>query len=245
MSFEPQHDRGDLDYSSGMFRRPHHNPDEPENVLYVHLTRDGAIFVVGGNGTQAWITQRQLHEELRALKSVSGTLLYSRDDPAGELSPIAFETFKGISEHQLPVKLVDQPHPDVANPLPDRGTYLMVFALRGEDELVEDLLARGADPDTHDANGYTALMHAANLGHDGCVRLLLAHGANPNTTENEGSTPLLFAAQHGHTRVVKRLLDAGAAPNARGEGGFTPLGIALRNNRTTTASVLLLAGGRE
>lgn len=131
----------------------------------------------------------------------------------------------------MPMKLLDQPHPDVANPLPDRATSLMAFAYRGEEALAEDLLARGAEPDARDADGYTALMYAANQGHHGCVRSLLAHGASPNAADEQGSTPLMFAAQHGHTRIAKRLLDAGANPDSRGDHGFTPLDV---DNRTVT-----------
>jgi hypothetical protein len=205
------------------------------------LTRDGAIFVVRGNGTQAWITRAQLDEELQALKTAGGTLLYSRDDPAGDPSPVAFETFKGMVEYQLPLKLLDEPHPDVANPLPDRATTLMSFAYHGEDALAEDLLTRGAVPDARDADGYTALMYAANRGHDGCVSLLLTHGANPDAADEQGSTPLMFAAQHGHTRIVKRLLDAGADPDSRGDHGFTALDFAEQNGHDAAVSVLIQA----
>ncbi len=223
-----------------LFRRGD-KPSEPPNALYVHLTRDGAIFVVRGNGTQAWITRGQLDEELGALSAAGGTLLYSRDDPAGDPSPIAFETFKGIAEYQSPMKLLDQPHPDVANPLPERATSLMAFAYRGEEALAEDLLARGAEPDARDDDGYTALMYAANQGHDGCVRSLLAHGASPNAADKQGSTPLMFAAQHGHTGIAKRLLDAGADPDSRGDHGFTPLDFAQQNGHQATISVLIQA----
>lgn len=110
-----------------------------------------------------------------------------------------------------------------------------------EDALAEDLLTRGAVPDARDADGYTALMYAANRGHDGCVSRLLTHGANPNAADEQGSTPLMFAAQHGHTRIVERLLDAGADPDSRGDHGFTALEFAEQNGHNATVNVLIQA----
>lgn len=214
---------------------------EPIAALYVHLTDDGAIFVVRGDGSQAWITRRRLHDELAALAAAGGTLLYSRDDPAVDPPAIVFETFKGMIDHRTPVKLLDEPHPDVAEPPPGGATHLMVFAYRGEEDLLEDLLARGAVVEAKDIDGQTALMYAANLRNDGCVRLLLDAGADPNAVDNQRSTPLMFAAQQGDDAIVRRLLAAGADPRPAGDHGMTALDFARQNGHTATADLLARA----
>src|SRR6266511_3901352 len=123
--------------------------------------------------------------------------------------------------YQLPMKLLDQPHPDVANPLPDRATSLMAFAYRGEEALAEDLLARGAEPDARDADGYTALMYAANQGHHGCVRSLLAHGASPNAADEQVSTPQGVPP----TTPAVRCSVSETSPGARGPCRQVQLGV--------------------
>ena len=58
----------------------------------------------------------------------------------------------------------------------------------GHAETTALLLEAGADIDTQEQNGITALMLASLGGHTEIVRMLLEHGADIDVTDNEGMT---------------------------------------------------------
>jgi len=66
------------------------------------------------------------------------------------------------------------------------------FALaHGLPNVAVALLEAGADPNSRNRTGQTALIVAANKGYTDVVRALLAHGADPNTaSRSDGETPL-------------------------------------------------------
>ena len=92
---------------------------EARETLYVHLATDGAIFVVRGTGEQLWTDRGGLWRELERTKERSGTLLYSRDEPGQEPPAHVEETFQEIVEFGLPIRLLDEPHPEAVVP-PER-----------------------------------------------------------------------------------------------------------------------------
>ena len=53
-------------------------------------------------------------------------------------------------------------------------------ARHGDDKMVHDLLAAGADPDHVDPDGFAPINEASMQGDAEMVADLLAHGANPN-----------------------------------------------------------------
>jgi len=90
-------------------------------------------------------------------------------------------------------------------------TPLMYAALYGDALAVSELLDRGADPNTKNDAGATALLWAVDDA--AATRLLLEHGAEPNVRSSDGVTPLMLAAAHiGSAGVVRLLLDHGARP---------------------------------
>ena len=104
--------------------------------------------------------------------------------------------------------------PRSLRPQPQSGE-LAKAAEAGDEALVVELLARGADVDDVDKYGDTALYWAANSGRQGTVGLLLGGGANVGRAGQMG-TPLMAAATYGHAPVCIQLLAAGAAVNAKG-----------------------------
>ena len=95
----------------------------------------------------------------------------------------------------------------------DGSRALVVASLIGSLEIVELLLAHGADPNiqTHH-DGYTALHWAARCGRPDIVIALLNKGASLNKGNLYGDTALNLAACNGHTATVKALLARGAGP---------------------------------
>lgn len=91
-------------------------------------------------------------------------------------------------------------------------------ALEIEPDVVEKLLAEGADPNAEDDDGVSALMIAAELGKVEWVQALLKAGADVNHKSSKNSkTPLMSAVSKGaigDVAVVEALLEAGADVHA-------------------------------
>ena len=90
---------------------------------------------------------------------------------------------------------------------------LWTACLGGDDDIVEYLLCRGADPNTAAFAGATPLHVAAQRGHHQVARRLLAAGADPERCDARGRTPGDWA-----------LLDRGCSMG-EGEDGYLPTGI--------------------
>ena len=73
---------------------------------------------------------------------------------------------------------------------------------------VNRLIAKGADVNLQDENGYTPLMKAADQGHENIVRMLLAApGIDVNLQNNNGKTALDFAVKKGHQNIAAMIRD--------------------------------------
>ncbi len=115
-------------------------------------------------------------------------------------------------------------------------------AARGHAATVQTLLANGADGNTMDRDGKTALMLAAFEGHTAMVQVLLANGAQVNRQDKDGATALMLAAARGHTDVVTALLATGADVNLQHHTGQTALMLAVVGGHGTVAHALLARG---
>jgi ankyrin repeat protein len=109
---------------------------------------------------------------------------------------------------------------------------LMVSAAAGDLLQVVDLLDEGANPDSSDQDGWTALHAAAGRGHAGIVRLLVAHGANVRVRNNRGDTPLHVALMLGHAQAAQTLVEMGGGGllDDQNGAGMTPLDWARRSS---------------
>ncbi|EFO63867.1 Protein 21.1 [Giardia lamblia P15] len=86
-----------------------------------------------------------------------------------------------------------------------------------------------------DAEGQTALMHAAFLGNLTACKLLLPLEAG--YTDNMGCTALMFAAERGHLEIVKSLLSHEA--RMQDGNGVTALMLAARGGHLTCVQELI------
>jgi ankyrin repeat protein len=127
-----------------------------------------------------------------------------------------------------------------------KGATALWFAARssGQGEAVRVLIEAGADPNTANEVGETALMGAAFWGHLGAVQTLLEAGAEVDVKSDDGITAILQAASRGSSNVVRALLEAGADPEARNEDDVSALERAVCNGHAESVQALI-AGGAD
>jgi ankyrin repeat protein len=104
----------------------------------------------------------------------------------------------------------------------DGDSALHLACLYGHEQLVDLLLARGADVNAKDDSGSTPLHDASASGYESIVRTLLAKGAAVCVADEDGDTPLHNAANGNHCSITKMLLEAGADRTAENGDGDTP-----------------------
>jgi ankyrin repeat protein len=102
-------------------------------------------------------------------------------------------------------------------------TPLMVAAEEGHAEVIETLLAAGADVNAEDSLKRTAMMIAIRWKHEAIALRLLEAGADPNVKDLSGEPVLSQAIDAGLWSVAHALLDGGAEPQPRGKRDCMPL----------------------
>ncbi len=102
-------------------------------------------------------------------------------------------------------------------------TPLIDATIKGNYELVKNLLKSGANVDEQGEFDETALMHAAQQNDTKMIELLLHAGANIEAQNYIGFTPLMRAIYDQKENAVRLLVDRGAAINIEGEDAQTPL----------------------
>ena len=123
------------------------------------------------------------------------------------------------------------------------GPLLLDAALKGETEIADLLISKGADVNVRDQSGGTPLHAAALKGRTAIAKLLLDHGAAVDARDNDGLTPLDTAAISGAAEVAALLLDRGADSEARDrDSGATPLYQAAAWGRTAVVELLIARG---
>ena len=115
---------------------------------------------------------------------------------------------------------------------------LMLAALKGELDLVEKMVKKGADVNK---TGWTPLHYAASNGHSAVIRLLLENYAYIDAESPNGSTPLMLASMYGSPESVKLLLDEGADPLLKNQQNMTALQFAQRAQRVDSIELLTQA----
>jgi ankyrin repeat protein len=101
------------------------------------------------------------------------------------------------------------------------GTPLTVASEKGDAEIVNILIARGAVIDQRTDTGSTALLKAAHCGKVAVVKMLLDKGASVNAANDLGQTALMLAAHEDHAEVVRLLLASGASKAKECRQGMT------------------------
>ncbi|KAL2784708.1 hypothetical protein BJX66DRAFT_343796 [Aspergillus keveii] len=123
-------------------------------------------------------------------------------------------------------------------------TGLAIAARMGNEELVAQLIRKGAQLNLLNSLLQAPIHHAASNGHEKVVRLLVEAGASVDD-EAADDTPLRLAANVGHVGIVKSLLASGAAIDQIRDGDTsvqTALGCAVSRGNIELTKILLEAG---
>lgn len=115
---------------------------------------------------------------------------------------------------------------------------LMLAAIKGQMDLVKQLIARDADINKP---GWTALHYAASSGQVAIMKLLLEKYAFIDAQSPNGTTPLMMAAMYGSPESVKLLLDEGADPSMKNQQNMTAMDFAVRGQRPDAVELLKAA----
>ncbi|RSL87189.1 hypothetical protein CEP51_002361 [Fusarium floridanum] len=125
-------------------------------------------------------------------------------------------------------------------------TPLHLAALEGRTVAVRRLVSLGAQVESVDDRGWSALHYAANCRdvEPGLVSFILKTKNDAiNTTERSGKTPLHLAAAAGNTSAAMLFVSEGAELGTRDKHKDTPLRLALMNDRKEMIDGLLSCDG--
>jgi len=144
------------------------------------------------------------------------------------------------SKAELPVMRNDVYGGDGINARLAAGhTQLTIASVKGEQQAIDVLLRRGADPNIPAQDNATALMYASWIGDVESVDRLLDAGADPNRMNVDGKTALMAASRNGQADVVELLLKKGAEPDQQTANGWTAIMYAAWWGREEVTRILL------
>jgi len=150
---------------------------------------------------------------------LTGCLIFIKAASDGDISLINI-----YFENELNIDLDNSYNPKNRN-------ALMEASYNGHIEIVKLLLERGANVNTKNKYGETALILSAGSYNKEVVACLLQNGADVNATDIWRENALLNSVANGHAENVKLLLIAGANVNAENMIGCTALSIAIHGHQ--------------
>jgi hypothetical protein len=194
-------------------------------------------------------SEDERRKELFSLCKLKG-LVFNSLDERNELGegPLHRAAAEGASKRSL--RLLVKAKANLEERDGHERTALLLAALNGHTETVQQLLEMRADIGATRRFGGTVLMSAAQNGHVETLEFLCRARADVNACHSTGWNAVMAAARYGHTEAVGVLLDNRASPvawaySSDGSGrheGQTALMVAAGSGHTDTVRLLCRRG---
>ena len=105
----------------------------------------------------------------------------------------------------------------------DINNELLIAARYDSPDVIKQLIARGANINSKNKYGDTALIIAAEHKNPDILRLLIDEGADIDSRNNNGDTALIRATQRSNPDTLRLLIDKGADIDIKNNNGLTAL----------------------
>jgi len=116
----------------------------------------------------------------------------------------------------------------------------LLNAAKNDDSVsIIKLLIQGADMETRDSNGRTALLLATHRNFVEVARVLIEAGADVNAMDSISDSPYLYAGAEGRLQILRMTLEHGANLTSVNRYGGTALIPAAHHGHTQTVAALL------
>ena len=217
---------------------------------------DTATFILQAAGGEEDRVRKALLDdpELAHARSEAGVSVIASTAYAGRLD-LAHEIARGrddldlfeaacLGESDRVAELLEQDPKSIDRYAPDGYNAIGFAAFFGHVELLERLLARGADLEIAAHNNlrvrplHGAVAHSDPTRAVTLARILLDAGADPNVQQDGGMSPLHEAVYNANSELVDLLLDSGANPHLSNDDGDSPLQLARSKGETSIVSRL-------
>ena len=182
------------------------------------------------------ISKHAKHSNLQSYKTMDNFVKKHKDSGA----MLAYYLSSEILTEERIIALIKSPDSWVN--VENQGSRALIYAVsNGYTEIVEALMAAGADVNIQNKYGKTALMFAAVNGYTEIAKVLMAAGADVNIQNKYGKTALMFAVDRKDIEILKDLIAANADVNARDQNGATALMKAVEKRDPEIVKVLMKA----
>ncbi|KAL8755325.1 MAG: hypothetical protein Q9199_003722 [Rusavskia elegans] len=168
-------------------------------------------------------------------------LLAHGADPNKRPSGTEPSLYKAVSKHydEIVELLLQQDNIQIDDTPPGGTTAMYQAAKKGNTELVQRLLAAGANADAIATGTNTAMFQAAKKGNYDICKLLLENGAKVDARTTGGDTALRSVVGKNDMKVIRLLLDHGASISAKTCSGETALQKAVSKGKHDQVELLL------
>jgi len=156
----------------------------------------------------------------------------------------ATDVYQAAKEGDLAkLKTLIEENPDLANAKNEnQETPLHAAVSGGHLDIVEFLIAAGANVDAQNNQKATPLHLACYDGHRDIAEKLISHGANIEARFANGTTPLFWTVPGGHTAVFELLVKKGADIGVKVDNGANLLHSVAMHGQKDMAEILIEKG---
>ena len=112
-------------------------------------------------------------------------------------------------------------------------------AKKGDVPLIIELIDKGADINTPDKDGYTALMYVVRYNYVWLAKILIKAGANVNAQDDGGRTALMWTTLYDYPlQIAELLIEGGADINIVDKTGRTVFDFAIMEDKPELINLL-------